>query len=186
MTGFLINYDASREYRNNHPDPCFDEFTYGNVNQKASFIRNRISKGDKVFFHATLQNPNYGRYITGCFVVEKIMDGFAARNDENIRKNFRNHHIREVREPVDVIIFGNRDKSLDISNNPVHFDRNLAERLTFNSENNIIEFKEEFSDLSCISNSTRAFRELTDSSIELLWNLCKNNYTGASNESIHS
>ena len=49
MTGFLINYDASREYRNSHPDPCFDEFTSGNVNQKASFIRNRISKGDKFF-----------------------------------------------------------------------------------------------------------------------------------------
>lgn len=176
MTGFLINYNASREFRNYHPDPCFDEFTYGNVNQKASFIRNRISKGDKVFFHATLQIPNNGRYITGCFVVEKRMDGFAARNDENIRKNFKNHHFHELdRKPVDVIIFGNKDKSLDIQNNPIDFNRDLAERLTFNSENNIIKFKERLSDLSCISNSTRAFRELTDSSTEFLWNLCKNN-----------
>ena len=175
MTGFLINYDASREYRNGHPDPCFDEFTYGNVNQKASFIRNRISKGDKVFFHATLQIPNNGRYITGCFVVEKIMDGFAARNDKNIRKNFKNHHFHELdRKPVDVIIFGNKDKSLNIINNPIAFDRNLAERLNFNSENNIIEFKEELSDLSCIGYSTRAFRELTDASSAFLWDLCRN------------
>lgn len=170
MSGFLINYNASREYRNGHPDPCFDEFTYGNVNKKASFIQNRISKGDKVFFHATLQIPDYDRYITGCFLVEKKMEGFVARKNEIIRKNFNNHHFHELdREPVDVIIFGNKDKSLDIRNNPIHFDRNLAERLTFNSENNIIEFKEGLSDLSCISNSTRAFRELTDASTEFLW-----------------
>jgi len=175
MTGFLINYDSSREYRNGHPDPCFDEFTYGNVNQKASFIRNRISKGDKVFFHATLQIPDYGRYITGCFAVEKIMEGFEARKDENIRKNYNNNHFHELdRKPIDVIIFGNKDKSLDIRNNPIHFDRNLAERMTFNSENNTINFKEGLSDLSCISNSTRAFRELTDASMGFLWNLCRN------------
>jgi hypothetical protein len=175
MTGFLINYNASKEYRNRRPDPCFDEFTYGNRNQKASFIRNRISKDDKVFFHATLQTPDYGRYITACFVVEKIMEGFEARKDENIRKNFRNDHILNLtREPIDVIIFGNKDKSLDIRNNPVAFDRNLAERLTFNSEDDIIEFKEGLSDLSCIGYSTRAFRELTDASSAFLWNLCRN------------
>ena len=174
MSGFIINYNASREYRNSHPDPCFNEFTYGNVNKKASFIRNRISKGDKVFFHATLQNPDYGRYITGCFLVENIMEGFVARKDKIIRKNFKNHHFHELyREPVDVIIFGNKDKSLDIRNNPILFDRNLAERLSFNSKNNIIVFKKGLSDLSCISNSIRAFRELTEESTVFLWNLCR-------------
>ena len=67
------------------------------------------------------------------------MEGFVARKDESISKNFKNYHFHEFdRNPVDVIIFGNIDKSLDIRNNPIHFDRNLAERLTFNSENSII------------------------------------------------
>lgn len=180
MTGFLINYDASREYRNYHPDPCFDEYTYGTVNQKASFIRNRISKEDNVFFHATLQIHDHNRYITGCFVVEKIMEGKNARNNENIRKNFKNHHFHELdRKPLDVIIFGDKAKSIDIRDNPIHFDRILAENLNFNSENGIIKFSDGFSDLACISNSTRAMRELTDSSTEFLWNLCKK-YTGES------
>ena len=175
MTGFLINYNASREFRNRHPDPCFAEFTYGNKIKKASFIRNRISKGDKVFFHATLQTPDYGRYITGCFVVEKIMEEFEARKDKNIRNNFKNPHFHKLdRKPDDVIIFGNKDKSLDIRNNPIAFDRNIAERLTFNSENNVIEFKEESSNLSSIGYSTRAFREMTDASSVFLWDLCRN------------
>ena len=176
MTDFLINYNASTEYRERHPDPCFDEFTYGNVNDKASFIRNRISEGDKVYFHATLQTPDYGRYITGCFIVDKIMEGSVARKDENIRNNFKKSpHIRYLnRKPNDVIIFGNKDKSLDIRKNSIAFDRNLAERLTFNSKNNIIEFKEKLSNLFCISNSTRAFRELTDASSAFLWDLCRN------------
>ena len=174
MTGFLINYNASTEYRRGHPDPCFDEFTYGNVNNNANFIRNRICNGDKVFFHATFKTPDYGRYITGCFIVDERREGLAARNDKNIVENYDNPHIKKVRESGDVIIFGNKDKSLEIINNRIPFDRNLAERLTFNSKNNIINFKEGRSDLSCISDSTRAFRELTDASCALLWDLCRN------------
>lgn len=176
MSGFLINYNASTEYRSKHPDPYFDEFTYGNVNSKASFIRNRIRKDDKVFFHATFQTPDCGRYVTGCFIVDETVEGLVARNDENIRNNFKKSpHICNLnRRPNDFIIFGNKEKSLYIKNNCIPFDRNLAERLTFNSENNKIKFKKGLSDLYCISNSTRAFRELTDASCALLWDLCRN------------
>ena len=174
MTGFLINYNASTEYRRGHSDPRFDEFTYGNVNGKANFIRNKIRKGDKVFFHATFKTPDYGRYITGCFIVDKKENGLVARNDKNIVENYHNPHFEEGVELDDVIIFGNKDNSLEIINNRIPFDRNLAERLTFNSKNNIINFKEGRSDLSCISDSTRAFRELTDASCALLWDLCRN------------
>lgn len=104
------------------------------------------------------------------------MEGFVARKDKNIQKNFRNHHVRNLnRKPVDVIIFGNKVKSIDIRDNPIYFDRILADNLNFNSENGIIKFSDGSSDLACISNSTRAMRELTDSSTEFLWNLCKNN-----------
>lgn len=174
MRGFLINYNASIEYINRHPDPCFSEFTYGNINKNASFIRNRMSKGDRVFFHATMQNPIYGRYITGCFIIEKIIEGNVARRDEYIRENYKNHHFHELdRKPIDVIIFGN-EESIDIQDNPICLDRHLAEKLSFHSKNDKIQFKNGFTDLACIGSSTRAFRELTDISTEFLWNSCKN------------
>lgn len=178
MSGFLINYNASDEFRNMppdpHPDPCFSEFTYGNVNNNASFIKNRMSKGDYVFFHATLQEPSYGRYITACFVIDKIMEGSVARNNKKIYKNYDNRHIKDLkRKPGDEIIFGNKEKSIDIRKNPVHFNRQLAEKLTFHSKSDKIIFIEGFSDLERISSSTRQFRELTDSSTKFLWNLCK-------------
>ena len=172
MKGFLIYYDNSKKFRNTHPDPCLSEFTYGNKENYASFIRNRMSKGDCVFFHATLQEPSYGRYITSCFVIERIMEGDLARNNEEICNKYENVHLHEDRYN-DVIIFGNKDKSIDIRKKPIRFNRQIAEKLTFNSKNDKIIFKNDFSDFECISSSTRPFRELTDISREFLWNLCK-------------
>lgn len=103
---------------------------------------------------------------TGCFIVKEIMEGFAARNRPG---DFKNTHLCGLgRHPVDVVIFGDKDKSIDINKKPILFDKNLAERLTLNSKNNKIKFKEGFSGLLWISSSIRAFRELTDESTDFL------------------
>ena len=60
-----------------HADPLFNEFTYGDVDQRARQLK-KLSVGTYVFFHT----GKHGRkYITACYVVDRVIDtADAARN----------------------------------------------------------------------------------------------------------
>ena len=44
----------------NHPDPLFDEYTYGEGDSRAKKLKNDVKKGDYVFFHTSKRGKKYG------------------------------------------------------------------------------------------------------------------------------
>ena len=75
--GMLIVYKSDEEYRDTHPDPMFDELTYGDITNHATIIVKNVKQGSHIFFHTTLKDGQ--RYITAHYFVARVMEGFDAR-----------------------------------------------------------------------------------------------------------
>jgi hypothetical protein len=176
-----------REQGWNHSDPMLEELTYGDSGRFGDRIRNNVRPGSHVFFHTTIGGQ---RYITGHYFVSKIMEGFDARHDKNIRKNFENVHIHPENYPdwwsdydrknedpedsTDIVIFGDPKKSLGKLANPLPLDRDLAERLEFEGKRikfDIINKRgRTMSDSECITVCTRTPRYITRRDVKFLLN----------------
>lgn len=169
-----------------HPDPMFDELTYGEGASRSNMIRKNIKYGSHVFFHTTIKGQ---RYITAHYFVYKVMEGYDARHDKNIRKKYKNPHIRPENYPEwwgeeydpnkevegeyeDIIIFGDPKKSFGKLDNPLPFNKKLAKKLEF--EGNKIKFGiinkngRIMSDNECITSCTRTPRYITRDDVKFL------------------
>ncbi|WP_319506924.1 endonuclease NucS domain-containing protein [uncultured Methanolobus sp.] len=128
-----------------HPDPLFDELTYGEGGGFSDRVRNNVLPGSHIFFHTTIGGQ---RYIMAHYFVKELVEGYDARHDDKIRENYKNVHIHPENYPEwwmgdydpelededetnDIIIFGDEKMSLGKLENPVPFDRYLAEKLEF-------------------------------------------------------
>jgi hypothetical protein len=149
----------------NHPDPLFDEYTYGEGGARARKLKNDVKKGDFIFFHTTIRNQ---KYITAYYVADRVIDTIDAINDRFIRLKYKNPHMNEMingkipKDSGDVIIFGDPilSKKLDT---PLRFEKNLASKLSLN-----IKFPGNKTETQAIGSSTRAWRELTDKDANIL------------------
>lgn len=169
-----------------HPDPVFDELTYGEGYHFSRMVRKNIGKGSHYFFHTMNDGV---RYITAHYYVSDIVEGYDARHDDTIRNEYTNVHIHPENYPVwwggtydpskeerneegDIIIIGDKKKSFGKLQHPVLFDRNLAEKLEF--EGNSIQFDvtdkngrcRKFNE--CLASATRAPRYITENDARIL------------------
>lgn len=149
-----------------HPDPAFDEYTYGDGGQRARKLKADLGKGDYVFFHTSKRNK---KYITAYYVVDRVLDTVDACRDKAIRAKYRNPHIVEClsrKRPIhgedDAILFGDPITS-QVLRRPVLFNRKLADKLSLN-----IKFPANKSETQVIGSATRAWRELTDRDVKVL------------------
>lgn len=159
----------------NHPDPRFDELTYGECGHLSPMVRENIKPGSHYFFHKTI---NGQRYITAHYFVTKVIDGYDARHDEKITSEYKNVHLhppyafnKERRgESKDIIIFGDKEKSLGELNPPLLFDRKLAEKLEF-EDGKKIKFdiidknSKKWTDTACLGSCTRVPRYITKNDV---------------------
>ncbi|WMW26140.1 hypothetical protein RE474_05315 [Methanolobus sediminis] len=115
-----------------HPDPLFDELTYGEGGNFSSMVRQNVLPGSHIFFHTTIGGQ---RYITAHYFVSKIMEGFDARQDKDTRATYRNVHIHpenfeewwpsydvnleKETDSNDIVIFG--DKKSLLGNLRIHY-----------------------------------------------------------------
>lgn len=153
----------------NHPDPLFEEFTYGDSGARARKLKNAIEKGDYVFFHTSIGGK---KYITAYYVVDRVLDTAETTKDRNIVAKYKNPHISEFlsgeRTNVDdVVLFGDPITSR-ILEKPLLFDKTLGEKLSLN-----IKFPKEKTETQAIGSATRAWRELTDKGVEVLLDAVK-------------
>ncbi len=169
-----------------HPDPNFHEFTYGEGGRYSKMVRNNVRYGSHIFFHTTIEGQ---RYITAHYFVSQIVEGYDARHDDKIRIKYKNVHIhpenypewwgsnydvdKEIKsESNDILVFGDDKKSWADLKNPLKFDRELAEKLKF--ETNQIKFRivdkngKVMSDSDCITSCTRVPRYITKNDVILL------------------
>ncbi len=160
MVNLLIPYTPLAD----HPDPLLDEFTYGDVNERGKKLLKDVEKGDYIFLHTSQRGK---RVITAYYVVAEVHPVSEAYNDINIRNKYRNPHLTRYQEhgnqyDDDVIVFGDpiRSKKLEPS---LPLDRQLTEKLYLN-----IPFHKNKTELQNISSATRAWRELSDSEVNIL------------------
>jgi hypothetical protein len=93
-----------------HLDPMLDEFTYGDVEDRARKLKKDLKQGDYVFLHTSIRGC---RYITAYYVIDKVLNTSVAASNRNIVAKYQNPHIREYisgerRNQDDVMIFGDR------------------------------------------------------------------------------
>lgn len=153
--------------RLSHPDPAFDEFTYGDGGQRARKLKSDLNKGDYVFFHTS---RNGKKHITAYYVVDRVLDTVDACRDRAIQAKYKNPHIveclaqkRPIHSDDDAIVFGDPIKSRAFEKRPLLFNRELAEKLSLN-----IKFPANRLETQVIGSATRAWRKLTDKDVKVL------------------
>jgi len=149
-------------YLYNHPDPLFDEFTYGEGGSRARKIKNDLKKGDYVFFHTSMRGR---KYITAYYVVDRVLDTSEVIKNKNITAKYRNPHILEFNasnKKDDIILFGDPITSR-ILTRPLLFDKTLSEKLSLN-----IKFQKGKTETQIIGSATRAHRNLSKKDVEIL------------------
>lgn len=142
-----------------HLDPTLGPKEWSYCNQGAKLQKTDV--GNYVFFHTT--RKAYGRrFITGFFVVKDIGPGndivrrYGITGDAQHAADIGDHYVA----------LGDEKRSKRLKDPGLLFDRNLAERLSFEPERRI-QFTQR-SELKCISDATRSIRVLSDNDVELL------------------
>ncbi|HCK67327.1 MAG TPA: hypothetical protein DHW49_13790 [Anaerolineae bacterium] len=145
------------------PDPVLDEFTYGDVNQRARKLKS-LRMGDYVFFHTSWGGK---RYITSYFIVNRVLNTSEVVKDKLLNKKYVNPHISDYKKSnqknrEDVILFGDpiTSRVLDV---PLLFDSRLVKKLSLN-----VKFLGNHPEMQDISSATRAWRELTTKDVNIL------------------
>jgi len=150
-----------------HPDPLFEEFTYGDGGARARKLKNDLKKGDYVFFHTSIGGK---KYITAYYVVDRVIDTIEAVRNRNIASKYRSPHLTELMsgktstDDDNVILFGDPITSR-ILEKPLQFDKALAEKLSLG-----IKFTKEKTETQAIGSATRAWRRLENTDVDVLLN----------------
>jgi hypothetical protein len=151
-------------YLYDHPDPLFEEFTYGDVGARARRLKDDLKSGDYILFHTSIDGK---KYITAYYVVDRVLDTAKAIKDRNIVAKYKNPHILEFlsgerTDEDDVVVFGDPITSR-ILERPLLFDKTLAKKLSLS-----IKFPKGRTETQAIGSATRQWRKLTDKDVEIL------------------
>lgn len=159
-------------YIPDHKDPLFEEFTYGEVNQKqrrADTLKKKAGRGKYIFFHTSLGGK---KLITAYYVADRVEYLGDVLNNKALMAKYKNPHIEDYRnnntKPTEkegrdtVILFGDPIES-KILKRPLLFDRTLAEKLSLD-----IPFPKYRTKAQAIVSATRPWRELTDKDVDIL------------------
>ncbi len=166
MTSFLYPY----RYLPDHLDPLFDEFTYGDAKARGKRLKEKLNRGDYIFFWTNIAGM---QYITAYYVVDKVLEVDEAKKDHKIMEKYRNPHLKrsfyegeDVSYENDVVVFGDVKKSRKLGI-PLSFNRTLAERFVFNPPKTI-DFQNNRTDAENIGSACRQPRELTKEDVKFL------------------
>lgn len=148
-----------------HLDPDLEEYTYGDVRSRARALKEKVGKGNYLFFHTTIGGK---KYITAYFFVDRTLDVSVAVKDGNIMRKYKNPHLKEPpgfsksTGEDDAVVFGDPilSKKLD---RPLGFDLKLARKLALG-----INTQRGRTETQAVGSATRAWRRLSDKDVHLL------------------
>lgn len=126
MVNYLIPYVDPRKI-GGHEDPFLEEFTYGDVNDRGRWLREKVEQGDFLFFHTHRKGA---QILTAYYFVEKVMPTEDAKKDKLIIKKYKNPHLhREILKKNDTLVFGNPIYS-KILRHPLVIDEAILNKLS--------------------------------------------------------
>jgi hypothetical protein len=80
LASYLIPYIDPKK-NDGEEDPLFSEYTYGDKGSRGDTLKNKVAKGDYLFFHTSVRNK---LCITAFYQVEEVMDIVSTRMDNII------------------------------------------------------------------------------------------------------
>ena len=126
MVNYLIPYVDPRKI-GGHEDPVLEEFTYGDTKDRGRWLREKVGRGDFLFFHT---NRKSAQILTAYYFVEKVMPTEDAKKDKFIISKYKNPHLhKENLESNDTVVFGNPIYS-KILRHPLTIDKPILNKLS--------------------------------------------------------
>jgi hypothetical protein len=166
MASYLIPYVDPRQL--GEEDPMFKEFTYGEAKRRGKILREKVKKGDFLFFHTSRKGK---RVITAYYVVEKVMATEDAKRDKLIKYKYENPHLyHEKLYKNDTIVFGNPIYSR-VLKRPLILTTKILNKLSKPPKLNPNQ-KEQ---LAAITSALRNWKELTDKDVNFLFSEIEKN-----------
>ena len=165
-----------------HNDPCFDEFTYGDVNQRGKKMMQKLGHGDRIFFHTTLKGQ---KCITAYYVVDRVMPTKDAVKLPEILAKFKNVHLeryqsyKRVPWKNDTLVFGDPVTSR-VLEKPLPFNKRLASRLSL-----AIRFPKGRLESQAIGAATRSWRPLSEKDVRVIFGEIARSRQAAEREAGH-
>ncbi|WP_102345908.1 endonuclease NucS domain-containing protein [Bacillus sp. Marseille-P3661] len=103
MQSYLIPYIDPRK-NDGEEDPMLHEFTYGDVNNRGSYLRYKVEKGDYLFFHTNIRGKSH---LTAYYYVEQVCAVEDAKQNPLIMGKYKNPHLyRKTLQENETIVFG--------------------------------------------------------------------------------
>ncbi len=100
MTNYLIPYKRLI----GHEDPLLREYTYGHDKNRGKMLRERVKKGDYLFFHIHRKGKDI---LTAYYVIELVLPTEEAKQDSLVLGKYKNPHLSCKASEWDTIVFGN-------------------------------------------------------------------------------
>ncbi len=159
MASYLIPY-VRPEQLGGHEDPMFSEFTYGDEGNRGIILRNKVEKGDYLFFHTKYLGK---RVISAYYVVETVIPTEEAQKDERIINKYKNPHLhKDELCPYDTIVFGNPIYSM-ILKYPFPVTPEILQKLS-----NPPKLNKNQTELAAISSALRNWKLLSEKDVQFL------------------
>lgn len=160
MTSYLLPYVDPRKI-GGHEDPMLEEFTYGDAGRRGKKLREKVKKGDFLFFHTSRRGK---RVITAYYVVERVMPTEMAKADELITSKYRNPHLhrKEPYDENDTIVFGDPIRSR-VLKRPFVLTPEALSKLSKPPKLN-----QSLGELAAIAIALKQWKQLSEKDVELL------------------
>lgn len=133
MKGLLWPYRSERSYVVSHPDPLFEERTYGDIKRRGKKLQRSLAKGDYMFFWTRIAGK---QYITAYYLVQRVVPTRELIGDRRARLRYQSPHLHRERYedrtgpyPDDTLVIGDRKESRRLGI-PLQLTRSIVEHLS--------------------------------------------------------
>jgi hypothetical protein len=150
----------------NHPDPLFEEYTYGDIKRRGRKLQRSLVRGDYMFFWTKIAGK---QYITAYYIVQEVLPTRELMRDGRAKLRYLNPHLHGERyegrkglHPDDTFVIGDRRRSRRLGI-PLRLTRSIAEHLS-----KPVRFRDDATEAENIGRGLRQPKELAEEDIDYL------------------
>ena len=168
MKGLLWPYRSERSYVVHHPDPLFEECTYGDIRRRGRKLQRSLVKGDYMFFWTRIAGK---QYITAYYLVQRVVLTRELIRDGRARLRYQTPHLHRERYenrkgpyPDDTLVIGDRKRSRRLGI-PLQLTRTIVGHLS-----KPVSFRDDATEAENIGRGLRQPKSLTEDDVNYLLN----------------
>jgi len=171
----LWPYRSERSYVTHHPDPLFEDYTYGDVKKRGRRLQRSLVKGDYIFFWTKIAGK---QYITAYYLVQRVVPTRELIGDKRAKVRYLSPHLhyeryedRKELYPDDTLVVGDRKRSRRLGI-PLQLTRSIVGHLS-----KPVKFRNDATDAENLGRGLREPKALTQEDVNYILNEIKLNNT---------